>query len=339
MARAAGATGRRPAAHGQRREPGRRGARRRPGRCSSCMAIPSTARSGAHQIDALEGYRRIAPDLRGMGQSDAPDLGYSMEIYADGPGRSARRARAWRTSCSAGCRWAATSPSSSCDAGASGCAAWSSWTPGPKPTAPRRGGRATPPPPSRARAAPTAIADAMLPKVLASATTERAPDIVERVRRIMASHAGRRDRRRAGRHARPARQHRRFCPTLAGLPTLVMVGEEDALTPPDAARGMAAAIPGARLVVDSRQPATCRRVERPVETDRRDPRFLRVVGLKPFPAAGRSSTVAAATGSHASPFDGPSNYGSGVAAKQYDPGATLLVWAQPLKACERPPDR
>ena len=35
------------------------------------------------QIDSLEGYRRIAPDLRGMGQSDAPDLGYGMGIYAD----------------------------------------------------------------------------------------------------------------------------------------------------------------------------------------------------------------------------------------------------------------
>ena len=34
------------------------------------------------QIDALEGFRRIAPDLRGMGQSDAPDLGYGMAIYA-----------------------------------------------------------------------------------------------------------------------------------------------------------------------------------------------------------------------------------------------------------------
>jgi YbgC/YbaW family acyl-CoA thioester hydrolase len=34
------------------------------------------------QIDNLEGFRRIAPDLRGMGQSDAPDLGYSMSIYA-----------------------------------------------------------------------------------------------------------------------------------------------------------------------------------------------------------------------------------------------------------------
>jgi YbgC/YbaW family acyl-CoA thioester hydrolase len=34
------------------------------------------------QIDALDGYRRIALDLRGMGRSDAPDLGYSMGIYA-----------------------------------------------------------------------------------------------------------------------------------------------------------------------------------------------------------------------------------------------------------------
>lgn len=36
-----------------------------------------------HQVAHLEGYRRIAPDLRGMGRSDAPDLGYSMATYAD----------------------------------------------------------------------------------------------------------------------------------------------------------------------------------------------------------------------------------------------------------------
>src|SRR5215212_5530741 len=35
------------------------------------------------QLESLDGYRRIAPDLRGMGQSDAPDLGYGMGIYAD----------------------------------------------------------------------------------------------------------------------------------------------------------------------------------------------------------------------------------------------------------------
>ena len=36
-----------------------------------------------HQLGHLEGWLRIAPDLRGMGQSDAPDLGYSMGTYAD----------------------------------------------------------------------------------------------------------------------------------------------------------------------------------------------------------------------------------------------------------------
>ena len=36
-----------------------------------------------HQVGALTGWRRIAPDLRGLGLSDAPDLGYSMAQYAD----------------------------------------------------------------------------------------------------------------------------------------------------------------------------------------------------------------------------------------------------------------
>src|ERR1043165_284911 len=36
-----------------------------------------------HQLDTLTGLRRIAPDLRGTGQSDAPDLGYSMSTYAE----------------------------------------------------------------------------------------------------------------------------------------------------------------------------------------------------------------------------------------------------------------
>lgn len=35
------------------------------------------------QLAGLEGFRRIAPDLRGMGESDAPDLGYSLATYAD----------------------------------------------------------------------------------------------------------------------------------------------------------------------------------------------------------------------------------------------------------------
>lgn len=37
----------------------------------------------SHQMEHIDGWRRIAPDLRGMGHSDAPDLGYSMTTYAD----------------------------------------------------------------------------------------------------------------------------------------------------------------------------------------------------------------------------------------------------------------
>ncbi|MDP9144995.1 MAG: alpha/beta hydrolase, partial [Actinomycetota bacterium] len=35
--------------------------------------------------------------------------------------------------------------------------------------------------------------------------------------------------------------------TLEGLPTLVVVGDQDQVTPPAVARGMAAAVPGAVL--------------------------------------------------------------------------------------------
>jgi len=36
-----------------------------------------------HQLKTLPGWRRIAPDLRGAGQSGAPAAGYSMARYAD----------------------------------------------------------------------------------------------------------------------------------------------------------------------------------------------------------------------------------------------------------------
>ena len=35
-----------------------------------------------HPLDHLKGVQRIAPDLRGFGASDAPDLGYSMATYS-----------------------------------------------------------------------------------------------------------------------------------------------------------------------------------------------------------------------------------------------------------------
>jgi pimeloyl-ACP methyl ester carboxylesterase len=66
-------------------------------------------------------------------------------------------------------------------------------------------------------------------------------------------------------------------PTLGGIPTLIVVGEEDAVTPPDAARRMAGAIPNARLLLvpgAGHLPP----VERPSETSAALLEFLRVVG-------------------------------------------------------------
>ena len=89
-----------------------------------------------------------------------------------------------------------------------------------------------------------AIADAMVPKLLSPAAAGNR-DLIERVRRVIlrqkpetveADLAAMRDRS----DSRPA---------LATLdvPTLVVVGAEDALTPPADSEAMASAIPGARL--------------------------------------------------------------------------------------------
>jgi 3-oxoadipate enol-lactonase len=91
-----------------------------------------------------------------------------------------------------------------------------------------------------------AIAETMVPRLLAPASLKKG-DLVERLRRIIlrqtadtiaADLAAMRD--------RP--DSRPFLPQI-GVPTLVLVGEEDALTPPADSRQMAEAIPGAKLVV------------------------------------------------------------------------------------------
>ena len=199
------------------------------------------------QVDALEGFLRIAPDLRGMGQSDAPDLGYSMSIYAadlaallDVIGVEdvvlcglsmggyiafeflrQRRSRV-RGLVLMDTRADADSPEvrRSRDAAAA--------------TARERGA--------------SAIADGMLPRMLAAGTLGRSPEITEQLRVLMAGTpvpglvgalAAMRDR--EGSEA--------LLKTLAGIPTLVVVGEADSLTPPAQARAMADSIPGARLTI------------------------------------------------------------------------------------------
>jgi 3-oxoadipate enol-lactonase len=199
------------------------------------------------QIDALEGYRRIAPDLRGMGQSDAPDLGYGMALYAAdlaalldalgvdqvvlcglsmGGYVAFEFLRQWRSRVRGlvlmDTRAEADAPEvrRARDAAAA--------------TAREKG--------------TAAVSDAMVPKMLAPSTMTGRPEIVERVRALMAATpvagmigalGAMRDR--AGSESLLA--------TLDGVPTLVVVGAADLLTPPDQARAMAEAIPGARLAI------------------------------------------------------------------------------------------
>ena len=216
-----------------------------------------------HQVAALDGWCRIAPDLRGMGQSDAPDLGYSMETYAaDLAGLldllGARDAvlvglsmggyiafeflRRWRERVRAlvlvDTRAEADTPEG-------------------------RMARETAAATAREQGA-EAIAESLLPKVLGASTLGASQATVERVRAMMA--------------ATPVagivgalgamRDRSDSTPLLAGLdglPTLVLVGDEDEVTPPAQAKAMAEAIPGASLVV-IRSAGHLAPLERPVET-------------------------------------------------------------------------
>ena len=199
------------------------------------------------QMDGLKGFRRIAPDLRGMGQSDAPDLGYGMNIYAadlvallDALDIQAVVLcglsmggyiifELLRTSRSRVRGLVLMDTRSTPDT--------------PEARRARDAAAVT----ARERGA-AAIAEAMLSKMLAPATLANNPDLVEQVRTtitrtpaagIIGALSAMRD--------RPGSDS--LLPTLAGIPTMVMVGEADTLTPPDDARAMAQAIPGARLEI------------------------------------------------------------------------------------------
>jgi YbgC/YbaW family acyl-CoA thioester hydrolase len=222
------------------------------------------------QLESLSGYQRIAPDLRGMGRSDAPDLGYSMNIYAadlhallDALGINEvvlcglsmggyiafEFLRHWRNRVRGLVLMDTRAEADSLEG---------------------RKARDVSAALARERGA-TAIADIMVPKILAPVTQERR-DIVERVHAMIASApvagiagalAAMRDR--EGSEA--------LLETLADLPTLVIVGQDDTLTPPDAARLMAEAIPGARLAVIP-EAGHLPPVERPEETTRHLRDFL-----------------------------------------------------------------
>lgn len=91
------------------------------------------------------------------------------------------------------------------------------------------------------------MGDAMVPALLGATTRRDRPQVVEEVRGLIAqAHPEGVARALEAMRARPD-----STPALAGIrvPALVIVGEEDTLTPPAESRVIADGIPGARLVV------------------------------------------------------------------------------------------
>jgi pimeloyl-ACP methyl ester carboxylesterase len=88
----------------------------------------------------------------------------------------------------------------------------------------------------------------MLPRLLARTAAAEHPALVERVRRMMeatpvAGILG------AIGALRDRPDSVSLLPALAGIPTMVIAGDDDQITPRDRAQAMADAIPGARLAV------------------------------------------------------------------------------------------
>jgi 3-oxoadipate enol-lactonase len=197
-----------------------------------------------HQVATLSGWRRIAPDLRGLGDADAPEGGYSMAAYADDLARlldKLRVSKAVVAGLSMGGYVAfemlrrhreRVAGLILCDTKAEPDSADGRKARDEMATLAREKGAA-------------AVAERMVPKLLGRTTRQTQPQLVQQVTEMIARApvAGIVGALEAMRDRSDATQ---LLPTIT-VPTLVVVGQEDDLTPPANARTMVDAIPRAAL--------------------------------------------------------------------------------------------
>ncbi|MDX2194022.1 MAG: alpha/beta fold hydrolase [Gemmatimonadales bacterium] len=201
----------------------------------------------AHQVETLDGFRRIAPDLRGFGGSDAPDLGYGMATYADD---LAALLDALHVDAAVLCGvsmggYIAFEFARRHRQRVKGLVLMDTRAEADTPEARRGREHAI----QVAREKGTgALALQLLPRMLRPDAATAAPEVAEGTRAMMASApvqgvVGALVAMRERADSTPT------LATLAGVPTLVVVGEQDQLTPPALARAIADGIPDASLAV------------------------------------------------------------------------------------------
>jgi YbgC/YbaW family acyl-CoA thioester hydrolase len=200
-----------------------------------------------HPVANLEGWMRIAPDLRGMGQSDAPDLGYSMSTYAEDLLALLNTLGVDRMVL--------------CGLSMGGYVAFEMLrrardrvrglilmdTRAEADTAEVRKARDAAAAQVREGGA-EAIATSMLPKLLSERSRGEKPQLADRVYRMMAATPV------AGILGAIGAMRDRpdsfpLLPTLTGLPAMVMVGDDDEITPVDRAQAMVDALPQGSLSI------------------------------------------------------------------------------------------
>ena len=199
------------------------------------------------QVEALsEQYRVIAPDLRGFGRSGVTEGKVTMEQFADDLAGLLDGLEV-------------AGPVVFCGLSMGGYVAWEFWR---KYTRRVRGlvlcdTRAAADAPQAAaarletaervlREGPATLVDAMIPRLFAETTRKRNPRVVESLRRVMLS-ANAKAVAAAARGMAQRHDVTSILPEIA-CPTLVLVGELDAISTPEEMRSIADAIPGSRFV-------------------------------------------------------------------------------------------